>query len=160
MPARISRSGDIPRPRRASPATHSVVTSAAANAKIAYSGAGTRSAIASAIVNAAPALPPVRYGSTSPLRSMPCSKLPLTPSAAPTSAAIKTRGSRSDHTIATISPLACGWANAKITALKGTVTEPIAMPAAIAATSSAHSTIRRYAPRNNPRGASIIECFV
>ena len=62
-----------------------------------------------AIAAAAAALTPVRYGSTSGLRSMPCSIAPQSASDAPTTAAMQTRGRRSCQTIVLSTPLEWGW---------------------------------------------------
>ena len=79
--------------------------------------AGTSAALAPsatpiAIAAPAPALTPVRNGSTSGLRSIPWSRKPAIASATPTNAAMQTRGKRSVQTIAATSPPACGWNSA------------------------------------------------
>ena len=108
MPARIKRLGSMPVPRRASAATNMAVSNPATKPSAGRNGTAMPESTASAIAAAAPALTPVRYGSTSGLRSMPCSNAPPTASAAPTAAAIATRGMRSCHTIVVTSSRACG----------------------------------------------------
>src|ERR1700686_573574 len=93
---------------RVKAATSSAVPSPAAKPSGGKNGDATPSTTAIAIAAPAPALTPVRNGSTSGLRSIPCNKKPATASATPTHAAMATRGRRNDHTIAFASPLACG----------------------------------------------------
>ena len=106
MPARIKRSASSPLPRRAKNATVTAVAKPAAKPRAGTNGIAIPIAIASAVASAAPELIPVRNGSTSGLRSMPCKRKPETASAAPTSAAMDTRGARSCQTIVATSPLA------------------------------------------------------
>ncbi len=123
MPARISRCESMPLPRRASAATNTAVPSPAMNPSAGNSGAATPARIESEIAAAAPALTPVRYGSTSGLRSIPCNSAPPIASDAPTVAAMATRGSRNCQTIVATSPCACGCSNAENTAA-GAMTLP------------------------------------
>src|SRR5579872_890666 len=108
MPATSIRSTERPVPVRDNAATTIVVANDAPRATAEYAAAGTPAAIATAIASAAPALAPVRYGSTSGFPSKSCINVPAIASAAPTSAAMTTRGKRKDHSTIDASSLGRG----------------------------------------------------
>ncbi len=141
-PARMSRAESMPLPRRARTATKSAVPMPAANPRAGNAAAATPAAMPATIATAAPALTPVKNGSTSGFRSIPCSSAPAIPSDAPTVAPMTTRGSRSCHTMIAASP-PCGCWSARTTCAGASHVPPASNAPSNAASVSAAKPARR-----------------
>ena len=112
------------------------------------------SSTASATANAAPLDTPIRLGSASGLRKMPCSAAPETPSPAPTSAARTMRGTRITQTTASSAavystPISMPSLPSRIAAIRSTPTSNA--PNARLASMQPSSSVTRKTHDSEPR---------